>query len=354
MILAAEEFQQRKEMAYISFPAVVPVNESTLLISYKRGRSHASDPGAPLEVIRFNTTSNQVEWRGIIGQDSKRIYQMGEWIRFPNGRLGNFVDVQHVVTGKNPKKNQRTGLEWTFTDDNGQSFSPMKKLGLVDGVEYGYVFEGATQGDTVYVLAMDFPELPPVEDLLDKRGKRVFGNVSVIATSDNGTTWRFIKNLNQEFGGIKINESSLIPLKEGFLVATRGYDSQIRLHQVDKDFNVLQERNLTSDYPFIESHVGRPRLYSRDDHVYLIGRNHRNKSMELANFRLNLESLSIERMVVLDPDQQTQPVIDGYYAVPYFQESAGKTRFNVITYRRFKDATNPDLIRLEFDWDEVK
>lgn len=354
ILLAAKEFQQRGELAYIAFPALARTAPAEVLISYKHGRSHASDPGAFLEVIRFNTEDREIEWRGVVGKNPKRIYQMGEWMTFPNGRIGNFVDVQHVVAGNTPKKNQRTGVEWTFSDDRGRTFSPMSKLGLIDGVEYGYIFEGATVGETVYALAMSFPELTPQSRLVDDKGGRVYGDVSVIATSDNGKAWRFIKNLSREFGGIRINESSLLPIDGGFLVATRGYDSKLRLHRVDGEFHQLEQRTLTGQIPAVESFIGRPRLYERDGQIYLLGRNHRGKKMELANFRLNLKTLSIERMVVLDPADPAQVVSDGYYAMPYFQESPAGLKFNVITYRRFQSAANSDLIRLEFDWNEVR
>jgi hypothetical protein len=44
---------------------------------------------------------------------------------------------------------------------------------------------------------------------------------------------------------------------------------------------------------------------------------------------------------------------DGYYAVPYWQEHGRKTYFNVITYKALGGAP-PDIVRLEYDWDEVR
>lgn len=353
-ILAADDFSRRGEMAYLAFPDLIRTAADEILISYKRGRRHGADPGALLEVVRFNTKSNQVEEREVVGQDPALVYQMGQWVRFPSGRIGNFVDVQRVVKGKTPKRNQRTGIEWTHSDDQGRTFTPMRPLGLIDGVEYGYLFEAASTEHAVYALVMTFPELPPQSGFVDEQGRRVYGEVCVIASSDNGDTWQFVKNLSQEFGGLNLNESSLLALDGGFLIATRGYDSKLRLHRVDAQFNLLEQLDLTGQTPEMESHIGRPRLYRRDGEIYLLGRNHRKGRMELANFRLDPETYEVNRMVVLDPVKPGEVVKDGYYAVPYFQNEKSGTRLNIITYRRFGAAANPDLIRLEFDWDEVR
>jgi hypothetical protein len=76
--------------------------------------------------------------------------------------------------------------------------------------------------------------------------------------------------------------------------------------------------------------------------------------MELALFRVNAESFEIERCVILDPVVEGTAIADGYYAAPYFQETDGGTLFNVVTYRREQGRSNPDIVRLEFAWDEVR
>ncbi|MFG0261452.1 MAG: sialidase family protein [Novipirellula sp. JB048] len=353
-LLAAADLAGPDEMAYLAFPALLRTTPDEILISYKRGRRHASDPGALLEVIRFDVNSDLIQQRQVVAEDPELVYQMGEWVRFPNGMIGNFVDVQHVVQGKTPKRNQRTGIQWTRSDDQGRTFTPMRPLGVIDGVEYGYLFEGVSTEHAMYALVMTFPELPPQTGFVDEQGRRAYGQVCVIASADNGETWRFVKNLSQEFGGLKLNESSILALDDGFLIATRGYDSQLRLHRVDADFNLLQQLSLTDQTLEMESHIGRPRLYRRDEAVYLLGRNHRDGRMELANFRLDPKTYEVDRMVVLDPPRSSEAVKDGYYAAPYFAEQKSGTKFNVITYRRFGSAANPDLIRLEFDWNEVR
>lgn len=352
VILNPDQFAAEKQMSYLAFPAVLRLNPQEILISYKRGRRHASDPGAVLEMVRFNTGTNQITQRKVIGEQQPLIFQMGEWVRFPQGRIGNFVDVQHVVQAR--KRNHRTGVYWTMSDDQGQTFSPMQKLGPIDGVEYGYIFESAIVGDTVYLLAMDFPELTARKSAYDEQGKRIYGQVSVIASDDNGKHWRHVRNLSQEFGKLNLNESSLIVDGDEFLIATRGYDNKVRLHRVDQDFRLIKQRDLTDACKTIGTHIGRPRLFKRDGRLYLLGRNSRGGPMELALFRLDPDSFDVERHIVLDPEPGVT-IKDGYYAVPYFQQSDDQTLFNVITYRMNRDKQkSPELVRLEYLWKEVR
>ena len=74
--------------------------------------------------------------------------------------------------------------------------------------------------------------------------------------------------------------------------------------------------------------------------------------MELALFRIDPATLRIARWVILDNAERAK-VTDGYYAVPYFQDRAERTWLDVITYRGV-DGAHPDIVRLEFDWDEVR
>ena len=352
VILSPEQFAAEKQMSYLAFPAILRRNPQEILISYKRGRSHANDPGAVLEMIRFNTETNQIIERKILGEQQPLIFQMGEWIQFPQGRIGNIVDVQQITQDR--KRNHRTGSYWTFSDDRGQTFSPMQKLGTVDGIEYGYIFESAISGNTVYVLAMDFPELTERRSAFDEQGKRIYGQVSVIASDDNGQNWKQIRNLSREFGDLNLNESSIIPDGQGFLIATRGYDQKVRLHRVDQDFKLIKQRDLTAACDSIGTHLGRPRLFKRDGRLYLLGRNARGGPMELALFRIDAHSFDVERHMVLDPEPGVT-IKDGYYAVPYFQDKKDQTFFNVITYRMPRvSGKNPEIVRLEFLWNEVQ
>ena len=55
----------------------------------------------------------------------------------------------------------------------------------------------------------------------------------------------------------------------------------------------------------------------------------------------------------LDNENGHMPVVDGYYGVPYWQERDGRVWFNTIIYRAI-GLTQPDIVRLEFDWAEVR
>jgi hypothetical protein len=353
VLLSAQSLAEQGEQAYLAFPDIVRVGPQNLLISYKRGRSHANDPGAMLEVLRFNTSSRQIVSRKVLGGHADLIYQMGEWIEFPNGRLANLVDVQQLTAPTQGKRNERVGVYWTTSDDLGQSFTPMRKLGPISGVEYGYVFDAIVSGQRLYMLAMNFPEMSASRSMLDAQGKRIYGEVSVVKSDDNGQSWGHVRNLSRELGGIKINESALVATDSGFILCTRGYDNQARLHQLDQQFRLQSQRSLTDDYDFIGQHLGRPRLFFRDGELYLLGRNTLHGAMELALLRIHPGSLSVEAAHILDP-QPGSDIQDGYYAVPYFQETEQGTLFHVITYRRRADQTNPDLVRLEFLWDLLR
>jgi hypothetical protein len=163
-----------------------------------------------------------------------------------------------------------------------------------------------------------------------------------------------------------------MPWDGGYLVTTRAYGDSQRLYRTDAQFRKIAEVDLSAANPFMESHVGRPRLFARDGGVYLLGRNWRTATpggnrqelagtgrlvggpgwMELALFRIDPATLRVTRWVILDNAERAK-VTDGYYAVPYFQQRAERTWLNVITYRGV-DGAHPDIIRLEVDWNEVR
>ena len=343
------------EPAYLAFPTLVRLDEREILVSYKRGRAHALDTGAQLEVLRFDIRAKEVASQKFsVGEDGK-IYQMGEWIEFPSGRIGLFADVQQVVPDGKRNRHHRTGATWCVSDDRGRTFGDIRPMGAVDGVEYGYIFEGLISRGKTFMLAMAFPELTERKSFFDEDGKRVYGQVSVLVSADEGASWKHVRNLSREFGGIDINESSLVAQGDGFIVATRGYDGKARLHAVDQDFRFRKQRDLTSDHSAIGGVIGRPRLFWKDDALYLMGRNHPPKrgSMELALLRIDPESLAAERYVVLDPDEGTR-VGDSYYAVPYFRDEGDTAFLNVITYRQLPGRRQPDIVRLEFPWSQIR
>jgi hypothetical protein len=282
--------------------------------------------------------------------------QMGEWVRFPNGDIANYIDAQR------PTAPSRIGLRFVRSQDGGHNFGPVERVGKIDGVEYGYAFESITRDQSTWMLVMTFANL-------DGGGEPVFGagsqpgTVDVIRSDDNGTNWRFVANITRELGGAPINESSFVPYGDGFLVAARGYDRQQWLLRTDSDFKLLHRVDLASTHPFIRSSLGRPRVFTHDGGWYLLARNTlepgatvaegvKGNPMRLSLFEFDPLSLMITRHFVLD-NAEGENVADGYYAVPYWHERDGKEYLSVITYKRL-NASGPDLIRLEFDWSEFQ
>ena len=322
---------------YLAFPAIVKSGKNEILLSYKRGEAHLKDTGAVLEIIRYDLNSGRIIQDPIQLGIADEIMQMGEWIRFPDGTLGTYIDAQKI---DKEGKHARTGLLQAISRDNGRSFEPLERVGIIDGVEYGYLFNTAIVGQRLYALIMTFEYL--------EGGRR---SVDALYTDDNGETWHFLRNLNEEFGDIRINESSLLPFRKGFIVATRGYDNKQRLHQVDLNFKLILETNITKKTASIDSYIGRPRLFTYQGNYFLIGRNWRAADrtipMEQALIRFNPASLEVEKHFVLDNVEQGK-VTDGYYPCPILVDTGDKQLLNVFDYRSLMG--NPaDIIRLQFD-----
>jgi hypothetical protein len=331
---------------YLAFPALLDRGDE-ILVSYKRARSHAQDPGAALDLVRLDPVSGRASGRRALAQQDGHIMQMGEWVRFPNGDVANYIDAQ--VPGA---PTTRAGLRVVRSVDGGQTFGPLERVGPVDGVEYGYAFDSLAEGRTTWMLVMTFANLPGGKPA--PRARAPAGSVDVIRSEDHGRTWQFVRNLSREFGDVPINESAFIRAGDGFLVTSRGYDERERLHLTDGDFRLRRQSDLTATHAFIASHVGRPRLFAREGQVYLLGRNVREKGrpMQLALFRLDLATLGVASYATLD-NAEGANVSDGSYALPYFRGEGADTRLHVITYKALRPQP-PDLIRLSFRWDEVK
>ena len=321
---------------YLAFPAIAETGKNEVLLSYKRGKSHARDNGAVLEIVRVDLESGDIIQNPIQLGLPNEIMQMGEWIRFPDGTLATYIDAQIVDEGKHA----RTGLARSVSLDNGKSFGPLERVRPIEGVEYGYLFDSAAIGERLYALIMTFEYLAG--------GRR---SVDALYTDDNGANWRFVKNLSEEFGDIRINESSLIPHGDGFIVATRGYDNMQRLHQVDLDFNLIHQKNITEDTPAIDSYIGRPRLFVYQGEHFLIGRNWRDRNrsipMELGLVRFDPQSFEVERLYVIDNIERGK-VTDGYYPCPIILDTGSKKMLNIFDYRGYL-GNPPDIIRLQFD-----
>ncbi|SHN33051.1 hypothetical protein SAMN04488057_12117 [Cyclobacterium lianum] len=331
--------------SYLAFPSILRLNPNEILISFKRGSKHGQDKEARLEMLHFDTKNNEIIEQKSLAADPGLVHQMGEWVRFPDGSIGLYIDTQH--TGHD-NDNYRAGLREVRVQNTSQGFdvSPTQLAPKVNGREYGYAFDFINEGQITYMLVMGFGYRP---------GEK--WSVDVVQSKDNGRSWTLVRDLTEEFGGHRINESAFIPWEDGFVVTTREYGPNQRIYLTDADFKFIKEHNLSSEYDFMESHIGRPRLFSKDGHIYLLGRNWRTeegqeRKMELGLFKIDPGTLKVKQWVVLDNSDRAD-ITDGYYAVPYFQEKEGVTFFNVINYKG-ANRENPNIERYEFLWDEIR
>lgn len=325
---------------YLAFPALIDLGEQ-VLVCFKRGKSHAADVDATQDLLRIDKSTGDVLGIATLAGVKGEIMQMGEWVRFVNGDVANYIDAQHA------QGSLRNGLREVRSADGGRTFGPVRRVGSIDGVEYGYAFDSITRGPTTWMLAMTFANLTGGK--LVHNTKSQPGSVDVIRSDDNGRTWRFVRSITAELGGAPINESAFMPHEDGFIVTSRGYDNRQWMLRTDAAFKVLQKTDLNAAHDFISSHIGRPRLFERDGGVYLLGRNWIEKGiMQLALFQIDPATLAITRHVALD-NADRQRVADGYYAQPYWTEKDGRLRFHVVTYKRGPEK-NASIVRLDFDW----
>jgi hypothetical protein len=279
--------------------------------------------------------------------------QMGEWVRFPDGGLVNFIDAQTPGSATT-----RAGLRVVRSTDNGRTFGSLERVGVLDGVEYGYAFDHVTEDGTTWLLLMSFSNL--VGGRITHPARPHAGQVSVIRTDDSGRTWRLVRDLSREFGDAPLNESALLRHGDGWIVSTRGYDNHQRLHLLDRDFRLQRQVDLTAKYPtLLNGPIGRPRLFARGGQVYLLGRHHpvptsagARASMQLALFRLDLAAPGIAACAILDNAENTE-VTDGYYAMGWFRGAGAETVLHLITYQGIARRP-PDLVHLAFRWNDVK
>jgi len=316
-----------------------------VLVSFKRGKAHAADAGATQELLRLDKASGKVLATGTLAEVKGEIMQMGEWVRFPNEDVANYIDAQAA------QGSLRTGLAVVRSNNGGKTFGPVQRVGVIDGVEYGYAFDSITRGSTTWMLVMTFANLTGGK--LVHKTKSQPGSVDVIRSDDNGLTWRFVRSITNELGGAPINESAFMGHGDDFIVTARGYDNRQWLLRTDAEFKLIAKTDLNAANEAITSHIGRPRLFQCDGGFYLLGRNWIEKGvMQLTLFKFDPQTLAITRHVVLD-NAEKKPVADGYYAQPYWTEKQGRTGFHVVTYKSGKQKV-PDIIRLEFDWEEVR
>ncbi|MDO8543119.1 MAG: hypothetical protein Q7S40_22015 [Opitutaceae bacterium] len=332
---------QPEAFRYTAFPAVLRTGPDEVWVSYKAGRSHATDPGAALEVVQHRLSSGETKLLQRLVAPEPKLYQMGEFARLADGSITLNVDVQSIGWDG---RHYRSGAEVFRWSAARRAFDPPARMAPVSGVLYGYPFGFITEGETTWQLIMAFGYHQP--------GGR--WSVDALRSTDAGRSWQFVRNLTEEFGGIRGNESGFVRHGDGFIVTTRGYDKIERLHRVNRDFRVQHQVDLTGKHPFLNSYIGRPRLFIRDGQGYLIGRNWTKATgpMQLCLFRFDPETLALVSCVILDNAEQKQ-VTDGYYAVPVFSGEGDAARLHVITYRALNKQF-PDILRFDYRWADVK
>lgn len=332
--------EQPEAYRYLAFPALLRVSEDEVWLSAKAGARHAADAGAALEVLshRISTATTQRVQR--LAAPAPKLYQMGEFARLPDGTIALHVDVQEVG---HDSRHYRVGQEWFRWDPARKAFAGPEAFPVVSGITYGYPFDFVTEGTVTWQLSMTFGYQP---------GRR--WSVDALRSDDSGRTWQFVRNLSAEFGDLRINESAFIRYGDGFIVTTRGYDSKERLHRTDLGFRQTKGVTLTGAYPFINSYIGRPRIWVRDGHGYMLGRNRTTSGakMQLALLRFDPETLAVTGCAILD-NHANENVTDGYYAMAVYGEREGRTLLHVFTYKG-RDGAPCDLLRLDYLWDEVK
>lgn len=331
---------QPEAYRYLAFPALLQVSADEVWLAAKAGARHAADAGAAMEVLshRISTAATQRLQR--IPAPVPKLYQMGEFVRLPDGAVALHIDVQEVG---HDSRHYRVGQEFFRWDAGRKAFAGPEAFPVVGGITYGYPFDFTSEGRTTWQLSMTFGYQP---------GRR--WSVDALRSDDAGRTWRFVRNLSAEFGDLRINESAFMRHGDGFIVTTRGYDSKERLHRTDLEFRQTKGVTLTGAYPFINSYIGRPRLWLRDGQGYLLGRNRTTSSgkMQLALIRFDPETLAVTGCVILD-NHAGENVTDGYYAMAVYSKREGRTLLHVFTYKG-RDGAPCDLLRLDYVWAEVK
>lgn len=339
---------QPADYRYAAFPVSLRVSADEVWVVYKAGKTHATDAGAALEVVRHSLASGKTELIQRMAAPAPKLYQMGEITRLPDGTIAIYVDVQSVGWDG---RHYRAGAEVFRWNAARKAFDAPTAFDLVDGVRYGYPFDFIHEGKTTWQLIMKFGYM---------QGGR--WGVDALRSEDSGRSWNFVRDLTTEFGGILANESGFMRHGDGFIVTTRGYDRIARLHRTDGQFRVRRQIDLSGKIPFVNGIVGRPRVFVRDGHGYLLGRNWTKPPpatkgaaggpMQLCLIRFDVTTLVPDACVILD-NADNKNVSDGYYAVAEFSGEGADTRLHVITYKG-TGGQPPAILRLDYRWSDVK
>lgn len=345
---------------YYAFPAILRLDEDTLLIAYKNGQAHGWDPAGAkvaLEQAVLDVRSQRIVRVDELYVGPGRIPQMGEYARMPNGDVCLYIDMQALGSSA-----ERTGMEVLRSRDGGAHYAPAQRVGAVDGVEYGYPLNFCERQGRVYLLAMTFPYL---------QGSKNRRQVHVLSSADSCMSWRFEANLTEALG-LEFNESALVATAEGFALFTRGEaprhvensgtdaEAPACLVMLDERFRLLRARDYRrtrNDF----SQVGRPRLYPYRGKLLLVTRQHIRTAegvrMALDLFALDPESLEIRARVRLnDPVVEGQ---DGHYANLYLDATGAKPMLRAVDYLTCPTPANPsvkrkpDIVQLSFDVEDL-
>lgn len=314
---------------YCAFPSTIKLNDTTVLIAYKRGYAHYKDTGV-IDLLRYNPFTRKVISNKPI-YETKFNNQNPEILRMPNGDVVVYVDRQA------PGGKERMGLVELRSTDDGRTWKDKGVVGLINGIEYGYAFDDYRDGNTVYALWMTFPEL---------KGSGGQRSVHALKSTDNGKSWTDVRDLTASFGEV-FNECTIEKYKDGFLIAGRlDEKSSARLFETDHEFNLVRKADLPSRYTCIGS-IGRPKLFVKDGSYYMISRN----NSYLFFYKINPGFLEIEKYAELFGKPSSGG--DAHYAEPYFQQRDGKTYFNVIDYFPLTGAF-PEIVRFEYKWQDFR
>jgi hypothetical protein len=273
----------------------------------------------------------------------------------PNGDIVIYLDVQRV----RPEDQQRFGIKELRSTDGGESWKALaadgtyKPVNQVEkhgykvlkddkGIVYGYTFDDAIVGNEIYMLAMSFPEFAA------DPGR----SVHLIKSVDNGATWQHVKNLTEEFD-FKFNESSLERYRDGFIINCRADTTRVpKTFYVDMGGNRITSYDYDGYRELIKT-TNRPKLFAENGRYYLLGRNILADSTSLCLYEIDPVTLMPLNYIQLR-DLPGHSHRDSFYAEYYLQTGAdGKTYFNVITYDDTRTKGYPDIVRYEYDWNEL-
>lgn len=338
---------------YPAFPAILALEEDRVLVTYKDGAGHANDPGAEVGTFELDLRTGERRDGPRLVPPQPYLFQCAEPVRMADGRIAYFIDTQLI--GPEPR-HYRAPMRWAWSADGGRSISAPEIFPVVDGVGYGYPQEGLTIGDRTYVMIMSFGYLAGGRWTMD-----------IVRTDDVGRSWSRVRDLAVELNVPGFNEGTMLPHGDGFLIVSRDYVQHARIHEVDAEFRLRRQVDLTTGSPWVRSYIGRPRLFRHEGAIYLIGRNWTQqeaapaargvdnplgfrRAQQLCLFRIDPSTLLPEAVWVLD-NAENAPVSDGYYAVVRTTGRGNDARLHVITYKGVGGAAS-QLVRLEYRWSD--